>query len=67
MEERYLKFENLMADLAAYLVSEYDIEPRDAAGLVMSSPLTQQLYSSDEPITEQKVKELAEKLLSLSD
>ena len=31
MEERYLKFEDLMADLAAYLVSEYDIEPRDAA------------------------------------
>ena len=30
-EERYFKFENLMADLAAYLVSEYDIEPRDAA------------------------------------
>ena len=30
MEERYLKFEDLMADLAAYLVSEYDIEPRDA-------------------------------------
>ena len=66
-EERYLKFENLMADLAAYLVSEYDIEPRDAAGLVMSSPLTQELYASDEPITEQKIKELAEKLLSLSD
>ena len=67
MEERYLKFENMMADLAAYLVSEFDMEPRDAAGVVMSSPLTQQLYSSDEPITEQKVKELAEKLLSQSD
>ena len=66
MEERYLKFENMMADLAAYLVSEFDMEPRDAAGVVMSSPLTQQLYSSDEPITEQKVKELAEKLLSQS-
>lgn len=62
-EERYLKFENLMADLAAYLVSEFDMEPRDAAGVVMSSPLTQELYSSDEPITEQKVKDLAEKLL----
>ena len=43
MEERYLKFEDLMADLAAYLVSEYDIEPRDAAGLVMNSPHTQAL------------------------
>ena len=63
MEERYLKFENLMADLAAYLVSEFDMEPRDAAGVVMSSPLTQELYASDEPITEQKVKDLAEKLL----
>ena len=50
MEERYLKFEDLMADLAAYLVSEYDIEPRDATGLVMNSPLTQELYSSEEPI-----------------
>ena len=67
MEERYLKFENLMADLAAYLVSEFGMEPRDAAGVVMSSPLTQELYASDEPITEQKVKELAEKLLSQSD
>lgn len=64
MEERYLKFEDLMADLAAYLVSEYDIEPRDAAGLLMNSPLTQELYSSEEPITEQRVKVLAEKLFS---
>lgn len=53
-----------MADLAAYLVSEYDIEPRDAAGLLMNSPLTQELYSSEEPITEQRVKMLAEKLFS---
>ena len=64
MEERYLKFEDLMADLAAYLVSEYDIEPRDAAGLVMNSPLIQELYSSEEPITNPKVKALAEKLLA---
>ena len=63
MEERYFKFEDLMADLAAYLVSEYDIEPRDAAGLVMNSPQTQALYSSEEPITKQRVKELAEELL----
>ena len=66
MEERYLKLENLMADLAAFLVSEYDIEPRDAAGLVMNSPLTQELYASKEPITDTKVKELAEKLLTAS-
>ena len=59
-----MKFEDLMADLAAYLVSEYDIEPRDAAGLVMNSPLTQELYSSKEPITDQKVKALAEKMLA---
>jgi len=65
-EERYLKFEDLIADLAAYLVSEYDIEPRDAAGLVMNSPLTQGLYSSEEPITEQRVKELAEELLAVA-
>ena len=64
MEERYLKFEDLMADLAAFLVSEYDIEPRDAAGLVMNSPLTHELYSSEEPITDQKVKVLAENLLA---
>ena len=57
------EFEDKMADLAAYLVSEFDIEPRDAVGVVMYSPLTQQLYSSDEPITEQKEKDLAEKLL----
>ena len=64
MEERYLKFEDLMADLAAYLVSEYDIDPRDATGLVMNSPLTQQLYSSEEPITEQRVRVLAEEVLA---
>ena len=52
-----------MADLAAYLVSEYDIEPRDAAGLVMNSPQTQALYLSEEPITEQRVKALAGELL----
>lgn len=64
MEERYLKLEDLMADLAVYLVSEYDIEPRDAAGLLMNSPLTQALYSSEEPITEQRVKMMAEELLA---
>jgi len=63
-EEGYLEFEDLMADLAVFLVSEYDIEPRDAAGLVMNSPLTQELYASEEPITDQKVKVLAEKLLA---
>lgn len=63
MEERYLKFEDLIAGLAVYLVSEYEIEPRDAAGLVMNSPLTQELYSSDKPIAEKKIKLLAEKLL----
>ena len=67
MEERYLKFEDLMANLAAYLVSEYDLEPRDATGLVMNSLLTQELYSSKKPITEQKVKALAEELLSGKD
>ena len=61
-EERYLKFEDLMADLASYLVSEYEIEPRDAAGLVMNNPLTQALYSSEEPITELRVKALAEEM-----
>ena len=64
MEERYLQFEDLMADLAAFFVSRYEMEPRDAAGLVMNSPLTQQLYSSEEPITEQRVKVLAEEMLA---
>jgi hypothetical protein len=64
MEERYLKFEDLMADLAAYLVSEYDIEPRDATGLVMNSPQTQSLYSSENPFTELRVKALADELLA---
>ena len=63
-KEEYSKFEDLMADLAAYLVTEYDVEPRDAVGLLMYSPLTQELYSSEEPITDQKVKVLAEKLLA---
>ena len=64
MEERYLKFEDLMADLAAYLVSEYDIEPRDATGLVMNSPQTQALYLSENPFTELRVKALADELLA---
>ena len=55
-----------MADLAAYLVAEYDVEPRDAVGLIMYSPLTQELYSSEEPITDTKVKALAEKPLAAS-
>ena len=63
-KEEYSKFEDLMADLAAYLVTEYDVEPRDAVVLLMYSPLTQELYSSEESITDQKVKVLAEKLLA---
>lgn len=63
MQERYFEFEDMIADLTAYLVSKYDMEPRDAVGIVMYNPLTQRLYSSDEPITEQKIMELAEKLL----
>ena len=62
--EEYSQFEDLISDLAAYLVKEYDVEPRDAVGLLMYSPLTQELYSSEEPITDQKIKVLAEKLLA---
>jgi hypothetical protein len=36
---------------------------RDATGLVLNSPQTQAMYSSEEPITEQWVRALAEDLL----
>jgi len=64
MEERYLRFEDLMADIVALLVVKYKIAPHDATGLVMNNPLTQDLYSSEDPITEPNVLALAEKLIT---
>lgn len=60
MEERYFKFEELMAELAAYLTAKYDMESRDAVGVIMSSAVTQNLYDSDEPLDNYKINDLAD-------
>jgi hypothetical protein len=62
MEEKKQQFEDKMAELAAYLVEKYDMEPRDAAGLIMNSPLTQKM-SEDADIS-QPVEELAKQFIS---
>ncbi len=57
MEEKKQQFEDKMAELAAYLVEKYDMEPRDATGLIMNSPLTQEM--SEKADFRQPIEELA--------
>ena len=61
MEDNKQQFEDKMADLAAYLVEKYDMEPRDAAGLIMNSPQTQELSEGKD--LSQPIDELAKKYL----
>ena len=63
LEERSAKFEKLMSDLTAFLVTEYGLESREAAGLVMDSAITQQIYDSDEDISRLDIKELAKRYI----
>ncbi len=49
-----------MAELAAYLVEKYDMEPRDATGVIMNSPLTQELSANSGVNSNVPVEELAE-------
>jgi hypothetical protein len=57
MEEKKQQFVDKMAELAAYLVEKYDMEPRDATGLIMNSPLTQEM--SKKADFRQPIEELA--------
>ena len=57
MEDKKQQFEDKMAELAAYLVEKYDMEPRDATGLIMNSPLTQEM--SEKADFMQPIEELA--------
>ena len=62
-EERTAKFEKLISDLTAHLVTEYGLESREAAGLIMDSAITQQIYDSNREISDYDVKELAFKYI----
>lgn len=58
-DERTLKIDLLLGDLAAYLTTKYDLSPAEAAGIVMTSPYSQQLEDSTEPLPECSIEELA--------
>jgi hypothetical protein len=60
MEKGNHFFEDKMAELAAYLVEKYDMEPRDATGVIMNSPLTQELSANNGVNSNVTVEELAE-------
>jgi hypothetical protein len=60
MEKGNHFFEDKMAELAAYLVEKYDMEPRDATGVIMNSPLTQELSANNGVNSNVPVEELAE-------
>ena len=67
MEERYLDFEDFVADLVAYLVSNFEMEPRDALGTVMHNPEVKALFSSKEQILKQDLKIFAKKIMPAVD
>ncbi|MBQ4392630.1 MAG: hypothetical protein II826_05910 [Prevotella sp.] len=60
MEKGNHFFEDKMAELAAYLVEKYDMEPRDATGVIMNSLLTQELSANSGVNSNVPVEELAE-------
>ncbi|MBR0246568.1 MAG: hypothetical protein IJQ61_08845 [Bacteroidales bacterium] len=63
MSETTIRIDTLLADLSAYLVARYGMNPRDAAGLVMQSPVAEQLREENSPFLNYSVEKLAAQML----
>lgn len=59
MSETTIRIDTLLAELSAYLVARYGITPRDATGLVMLSPVAEQLREVNSALLNCSVEQLA--------
>ena len=53
----------ILADLSAYLVTRYGMTPRDATGLVMHSPVAEQLREENSSLLNLSVEQLADQMI----
>ena len=63
MSETTVLAEMKLADLSAYLVSRYGMTPRDAAGLVMQSPVAERLREENSALLNYSVEQLAAQMI----
>lgn len=59
MNEMTLCIDTILADLSAFLVAKYGIAPRDATGLVMLSPVAEQLRDQYSTLQDYNIEQLA--------
>lgn len=63
MSETTIRIDTLLAELSAYLVARYGITPRDATGLVMLSPVAEQLREENSALLNCSVEQLAAQMM----
>ena len=63
MSEATVLAEIKLADLSAYLVTRYGMTPRDAAGLVMQSPVAESLRKENSAYLNYSVEQLAAQMI----
>ncbi len=63
MSETTFLTEMKLADLSAYLVARYGMTPRDAAGLVMQSPVAERLREDNSDLLNYSVEQLAAQMI----
>ena len=63
MSETTVLAEIKLADLSAYLVARYGMTPRDAAGLVMQSPVAERLREENSAFLNYSVEQLAAQMI----
>ena len=63
MSDTTIRIDTLLADLSAYFVSRYGMSPRDAVGLVMQSPVAEQLREENSPLLNCTVEQLAAQMI----
>ena len=62
MNDSTIRINTLLADVSVYLVTKYNISPRDAAGLVMQSPVAECLREENSPLLDLSVEQLAARM-----
>ncbi len=63
MSDTTIRINTLLAELSAYLVVRYGMTPRDATGLVMLSPIAEQLREDNSPLLNHSVERLAAQMM----
>ena len=63
MSETTVRIDTLLADLSAFLVARYGMTPRDATGLVMQSPVAEQLREENSALLGYSVEQIAAQMI----